>query len=112
MKNRSFTLIDDDDLIHQLWTLAAQDDLIDLHTYKSVKDFISNPPKEKTIICLDSNLGSEVGENEASRISDLGFADIYLTTAKHETEITSMKYIKAIKGKKPLWRTLYENEYK
>ncbi len=105
--NNKFILIDDDDLIHQVWKLAAEDDGVELHTYDSVKSFLSEEEvDESAVICLDSNLKNETGEIEAEKIYNKGFKQIYLVTAKHETEILSNKYITEIKGKKPLWRTL------
>jgi len=105
MKNK-YILIDDDDLIHQVWKLSAEDRKIDLKTFKSVKEFLNAQEDINSIICLDSNLKNEIGELEAENIYKKGFKKIYLVTAKHSTEIETHKYILEVKGKKPIWATL------
>lgn len=99
-------LIDDDLLIHKLWSMEAEKKNVYLFKFFSVDEFIKDSSKiEKDIeIFLDSNLGEHVkGEVEAEKIYNLGFENIYLVTGKDVEDIELRTWIKEIRGKRPLF---------
>lgn len=97
-------LIDDDKLFHYSWQLKATKMKIDLRCYTSVDNFItaSSEVPQTSAIYIDSNLENDIsGEEEAKRIHDLGFQNIWLCTGYTDIEISKYPWIKGIISKKP-----------
>lgn len=100
----SSVLIDDDSLVHRTWTMQALAGNTNLATYFSVDDFLSDAGRfsPSTKIYIDSKLGNNVqGEVESKKIFELGFSEIYLTTALPRSEFDDIPYIKQVISKKP-----------
>ena len=97
-------LIDDDKLFHHSWQMKAAKMNINLRCFTSVDNFIlaSSEVTKKSAIYVDSNLEDGViGENEAKRLHDLGYENIWLCTGYTDIEISNFPWIKGITSKKP-----------
>jgi signal transduction histidine kinase len=97
-----YILIDDDELITDMWAMQAE-----IHN-KNLIVFNSSMAAEKdifrydraAIVYLDSNLGNGVkGEDYAKSLYEAGFKNIYLATAHNASQFSPMYWIKAIVGK-------------
>jgi signal transduction histidine kinase len=97
-------LIDDDDLIHLLWSMEASKAGIDLTTFYSIDEFILH---RDTFDCntkffIDSNLGEGLrGDIESEKIYKLGYKNLVLATGYSVNEIDKPVWIKEIIGKRP-----------
>ena len=93
-------LIDDDQLIHDIWKMVAKSKNKILHCYYDVKTFLSVSTKfSPTIpIFIDSNLGKNIrGEIISREISNAGFINIILQTGYELDNIPA--WIKYQQGK-------------
>lgn len=96
--------IDDDSLMRFTWFFAAQINGITLLTYNHPDAFIREIEQfnKSTLIYIDSDLGEDVpGEQYAKKIYQLGFHEIYLSTAYPADKYSNMPWVKAIVGKTP-----------
>lgn len=98
---KKIIFIDDDDLIRKSWEMAANDKEVELKTFSSIEDFLTqNFPKDITIY-IDSNLGDGVkGEVESERLFSVGYSELYLATAHDPETIDKPTWIKDIVGKR------------
>jgi len=97
-------LIDDDKIIHLLWTQKAKAHSKKIVCYKSVEDFLkfSSDYSKLSTIYIDSDLGDgKRGEIESEHIAKLGFQNIVLTTGYSPDDISLPLWIKSIVGKRP-----------
>ncbi len=97
-------LIEDDQLVHATWKLAAQDKNKSFISFYNHIGFFehSNQFDLSSKIYVDSNLGNGVrGEDIAKQISELGFENIYLCTGYQSIDFGHMPWIKGILGKDP-----------
>lgn len=95
-------LIDDDNLIHDTWAMAAKESGYSFKGFKSAAEFNSYRDKIdlNTNIYIDSNLGnSSKGEDLAKDLFQLGFKNLYLATGYQSEQFPEMPYIKGIVGK-------------
>lgn len=96
-------LIDDEDLIHLMWQKEARKSNIELICFTEPKEFFKSASEydKEVLIFIDSNLGLEVtGEVYAKNIFDLGFENIYLTSAYTEIKLEDYPYLKGIVDKR------------
>ena len=99
-------LVDDDQLVHVTWQLAAEGQGRRLATYHSPERLLATVgtlPKE-TPIYLDSDLGNGVeGTRVARDLHDLGFRELYLATGRDRSALPRAPWIKRVVGKEPPW---------
>jgi len=99
-------LIDDDNLIHMSWQLEAKKNNIELHTYKTIDEFLekSTEYQKTSKIYIDSNLENDIkGEVESEKIANLGFTELYLATGYAPEDIDKPEWIKEIVGKRAIF---------
>ncbi|MEQ1666122.1 MAG: ATP-binding protein, partial [Bdellovibrionales bacterium] len=97
-------LIDDDELIHMSWQLAAHEYNKKFLGFKTSQEFmkIQKNIELDSAIYIDSNLGGDVrGELVAKQLFDLGFHELYLATGSSPESFEPMYFIKDIVGKMP-----------
>ncbi len=99
-------LIDDDSLVHAMWSYAAKcnNKSVDLHF--NVDSFLAKASEidPATPIYIDSNLGNGLrGESVAQDLYRIGFREIYLATGHPAETFAPMPWIKGIVGKEPTW---------
>jgi len=97
-------LIDDDELIRDVWMLCAKQANINLFVYASIDEFQNeiNLFSKNVLIYIDSHLSGTIkGELYAKKLYEMGFKEIYLTTGFQPDYFTPMPWIKAIVGKEP-----------
>ena len=102
----NYILIDDDELIHMAWKLAAKKSATKLTCFYSVNEFLncSSEFQKSVHIYVDSSLGEGIsGEIESEKIKQAGFENIYLATgyAKEDIDLTDKDWIKDIHNKRP-----------
>lgn len=105
-ENTVHVLIDDDELVHQSWKLAAALKGINLKTFHSVSDFYHADfdPTEEIKIYIDSDLGDgQRGELLAKDIKLKGFNEIHLTTGFDLSLIQMNESISSVIEKSPPW---------
>lgn len=99
-----YILIDDDTLIHQLWKMEASESAdVELICFESVKCFLSHHasiPKE-AMIYIDSNLDGLRGEEEAAKVHELGFQNIFIASGYNPEDIVAPDFVKGVIGKRP-----------
>lgn len=97
-------LIDDDELVHMTWKMAAEISNIQFIGFKSYADFKSAQASVdfKSTLFIDSNLGDGVkGEAISKQIAADGFQSIYLCTGYEASSFPAMPWIKGIVSKDP-----------
>lgn len=101
---RKIILIDDDTLIHQLWRFAAFDAKIELDCFETINEFLKKSkriPKD-SVVYIDSELrGGIRGEEEAWRVKEAGFENIYIATGYDEDDVDAPDFVLGVVGKRP-----------
>ncbi len=99
-----WVLIDDDELVHMTWKIAAAENkkiFIGFKTYKEF-EYKQNIINFQSNIFIDSNLGENIkGEEVAKLIFARGFKNLYLATGYEVEQFDSMPFIRAVIGKEP-----------
>ena len=102
---RVAVLLDDDQLVHMNWKMAAETAGVELKAYKTREDFtagIQALPKD-TPIYIDSDLGSGLkGENIAKELHTEGFANLTMATGHGPKEFAHLPWLQ-VTGKEPPW---------
>ncbi|TBR21238.1 HAMP domain-containing histidine kinase [bacterium] len=101
-------LIDDDPIVRQIWTFAAESAGKRFLTFSSPAEFLREAERigRASPIYIDEQLGEGVKGHEVSiRIHARGFSDITLATGREVAPAADLRYIKAVVGKEPPWRT-------
>lgn len=99
-------LIDDDQLVHAVWKVAAKSNGKTLETFSTPWEFLAIVGRldKNTPIYVDSKLREEVrGEEFAKKLHAQGFQNLYLATGHHIGSLPAMPWIKEIVGKKAPW---------
>lgn len=99
-------LIDDDKLIHMMWEREARIKEVNLYCYTDVDTFLINYDTFSLDINIyvDSNLAEEKkGEDEAEKIFNAGFTNIFIVTGMDKEDIQNTKWIKDVFGKRPVF---------
>lgn len=102
-------LIDDDNLVHMTWKMAATEKGLVLLSFKTVEDFLQS---ERTLarsipIYIDSLLGKDKkgreirGEMVAQHIFERGFKLIFLTTGLSHRSFEHSPWLSGVRGKEP-----------
>lgn len=98
-------MLDDDQLVHMNWKMAAETAGVELKAYKTLEDFtagIQALPKD-TPIYIDSDLGSGLkGENIAKELHTEGFANLTMATGHGPKEFAHLPWLQ-VTGKEPPW---------
>lgn len=98
---KKIIFIDDDDLIRKSWEMSAQNKDIELHTFKTISDFLAQNFSKDLTIYIDSNLGDDLkGEVESEKLFKAGYNELFLATAHDPDMIDKPAWIKAIVGKR------------
>lgn len=100
-------LIDDDDLVHMNWKMAAkrQDKIIRIYANPDTfwKEAMTLP--KDIPIYVDSNLADGIkGEDVTWMMRKKGFSNLHLATGYDASQFDDMPWIKSIVGKAPPWR--------
>lgn len=100
---REVILIDDDELIHELWKMAAKDADVSLACFKTVDAFLENAKNFsiETNVYIDSNLENSRGEVEACRVKEAGFDNIYIATGYNKEDVNAPDFVLDVVGKRP-----------
>jgi signal transduction histidine kinase len=99
-----WVLIDDDDLIHMTWKLAAESNNKTFLGFKSKEEFYIYKSKlnKNVNIYIDSNLGpNQKGEDLAKDLFKEGFKKLYLATGYDSSSFPKMDFVLSIVGKEP-----------
>jgi len=99
----NYVLIDDDELIHELWKLASRDKEVKLSCFSSVEEFLELAEclNKESEVYIDSNLKSSRGEEEAIKVYEAGFSRIFIATGYDPDSISAPDFVKAVVGKRP-----------
>ena len=99
----NYVLIDDDELIHELWKLASREKEIKLNCFASVDDFLKQAQSldHDSQVYIDSNLKNTRGEEEAIKVFEAGFSQIFIATGYDPDSISAPDFVKGIVGKRP-----------
>lgn len=100
-------LVDDDAIVRQIWTFAAESAGKRLRTFSSPGEFFSELDRidRESPIYIDQQLGDGVQGHEVSiRIHARGFSEIILATGREVAPSADLCHIKAVVGKEPPWR--------
>ena len=99
-------LVDDDQLVHLTWQLAAEAQGIKLGTFRTAAEVLAaaKDMPRRTPIYLDHDLsngenGMKVGED----LYVLGFRELYLATGRLPNSARRNSWIKRVVGKEPPW---------
>lgn len=98
-------LLDNDELVHMNWKIAAKAAGADLRPYSSPGEFLKALEKEArdTPVYVDSELGADTkGEEIAARLRAMGFTDLTMSTGRSSGEFSDMPWLK-ISDKEPPW---------
>lgn len=99
-------LIDDDPIVRQIWTFAAESAGKRFLTFSSPVEFLREAERidRASPIYIDEQLGEGAKGHEVSiRIHARGFSDIVLATGGEVAPAADLRYIKAVVGKEPPW---------
>lgn len=99
-------LIDDDDLVHMNWKMAAKRQNKIVRVYAGPEEFWkeSTTVSKDTPIYVDSNLADGVkGEDVAWMMEKKGFSNLHLATGYEASQFDEMPWLKGIVGKSPPW---------
>jgi len=109
---KSAVLIDDDQMVHNLWALSAKRYDINLETFFNYEDFkttLSFTSKDM-VIFIDSNLSDDIkGEIIAEELYYLGFTQLYLITGEQADDFTLNPYLIDVFDKTPPWMVRKNN---
>ncbi len=100
---KSFVLIDDDELTRTTWKMKADKTGIDLKTFNSIETFNLNRNliSKDTWIYIDSELGNGVkGELIAESLFQEGYINISLATGYSSDTFSELKFLKSVISKK------------
>ena len=100
----NIVLIDNDELIREIWVYACKKAGLRVHAYSAPEEFQKNIDsyKTNTPIYIDSQLENNIkGEQFALELYNQGFTEIHLTTGFHSDRFENMYWIKSITGKEP-----------
>lgn len=98
-------LLDDDDLTHMTWELAAKARGVELLAFRSPAEFMARLPElpKGLPIYIDSDLGGgEKGERLALELHQAGYTDITMATGHSPDKFSGMPWLK-VAGKEPPW---------
>lgn len=99
-------LIDDDDLVHMNWKMAAKHKNKIVRVYTGPEGFWKDSTAfaKDTPIYVDSNLADGVkGEDISWMMGKKGFSNLHLATGYDATQFDDMPWLKGIVGKSPPW---------
>lgn len=99
-------LIDDDRLVHTVWTVAARNNGKRLAVFSTPREFMVSVGKldKRTPIYVDSNLGDGIrGEEFTKELHAQGFRNLYLATGRQPDTLPPMPWIIEVVGKKSPW---------
>jgi signal transduction histidine kinase/CheY-like chemotaxis protein len=99
-------LVDDDQLVHLTWKLAAESKGIRLGAFSSGTEVLAAAKDlpRRTPIYLDYDLGDGVeGTKIAQDLHALGFRELYLATGRAPDSALRRPWIKRVIGKEPPW---------
>lgn len=102
-KYGAYILLDDDELVRVTWESRAKKTGINLITYSNPYDFLGSVDKfpKNSIFYIDSELGSEKGEDVARKIFELGYINICMCSGYSEEKFAHLKFIQKTINKSP-----------
>lgn len=99
-------LIDDDDLVHMNWKMAAKRQNKIVRVYAGPDEFWKESVEfaKDTPIYVDSNLADGIkGEDVSWMMGKKGFSNLHLATGYDASQFDEMPWLKSIVGKSPPW---------
>jgi hypothetical protein len=99
-------LLDDDDMIHTVWELAAQKHQKNFLGLRNPVDLLARAATlcRTMPLFIDAKLGDAVqGEVIAKELYGLGFHEIYLATGYAPESYAGLSWLKGVVGKEPPW---------
>ncbi len=99
-------LIDDDELMRNVWILAAKKAGKTIATYNSPAEFdkYRDSVSKKSIFYIDSEIGDSIrGEVYAKELYELGFKELHLATGHRKEKFAGMWWLKSIVSKEPIF---------
>jgi signal transduction histidine kinase len=99
-----WVLLDDDELIHQTWAMAAKEAQKSFLCFRTPDELHSYKKKlnHEQIIYIDSSLGKGIkGEDIAKLLYAEGFRNLYLATGYSPEQFPKMEFIRGVIGKEP-----------
>ena len=103
---RHAVLLDDDELIHMTWRLAARKHAVELEIFSSYESMVPLLPgiPLDTPLYVDVSLQSGArGEDIAKDLIARGYREVYLTTGYDAHHVAQVAGVRAILGKTPPW---------
>lgn len=96
-------LIDDDELIREVWKLEANKESIKLRTYSNITSFREGETDlaKGTPIYVDFELGEENGLELLKELNLKGFTSLHLITGYQKESFSSLPFIQSVGGKRP-----------
>lgn len=101
-KKLDLVFLDDDELVHMTWLMAAKERSQNVLAFKNANDLYERlcDIDFKTPIYVDSNLSDGIkGEDIAKKIFDMGFENVYLATGYDASKFAHLTFLKGIVGK-------------
>jgi hypothetical protein len=99
-------LIDDDALARMTWKMAAAQTGKRFRSFATMAEFLaaSSEIHPQTPLYIDADLGGGVrGDEEAKRLHENGFTEIYLATGHDPERFAGQNHLKGVRGKQPPW---------
>jgi len=103
--HKCVVLLDDDQLVHMNWRMAAKAAGAELKSFKTPEELAAvqeDLPKDIPIY-IDAELGDGAkGDEVAQRLREKGFADITMATGHSPDKFAGLPWLK-VRGKEPPW---------
>ena len=103
--HKAVVLLDDDQLVHMNWKMAARAAGAELKAFRTPEDLnavLEGLPKDMPIY-IDAELGDGVrGDEVAQGLREKGFTDITMATGHAPDKFTGLPWLK-VRGKEPPW---------
>jgi signal transduction histidine kinase/FixJ family two-component response regulator len=106
-------LIDDDPVIREIWTDAAERCGRRIWTFSTPGEFLAARASisPEVPIYVDAKLGSSDGQDLAATVHELGYLHIAITTALPSSAVRNQNWMSEIRGKEPPWNPFQRGSY-
>ena len=104
IKDVDLILIDDDELITDIWKITAASADKQIEVFNNIHDFMSifQLYKNETHIYIDSSLGGDLkGEDFAKILFDNEYKNLFITTGHHKDNFKDIYWVKDVIDKHP-----------
>src|ERR1700733_14386367 len=97
ISNVNYVLVDDDELIANIWNLSAKMAGKNIKTFQNVSDFMMAFPlyEKNTMFYIDASLGGDIkGEDVAKILYDQGYHNLFITTGYPKENFSHVHWVK------------------